>query len=66
MALYEIVLNRNDGSSEIRFTDHRPPIGSTFRIDGRSWLVHRSEPSRHEIAHTRVICVIPPQPSPAA
>jgi hypothetical protein len=66
MALYEIVLQRNEARHEIRFTDHRPLLGSTLVIDGRSWLVHRSEPSVHEIAHTRFICVIPPQPSPVA
>lgn len=65
MALYEIVLLRDDRKDEIRFTDHKPRVGSTLMIDGRAWLVHRSEPTLHELAHSRFICVIPRQ-TPAA
>ena len=55
MALHEIVLRRNE-FDEIRFTDHEPELGSTFAIDGRSWIVEEIERSSHPFAATRFIC----------
>ena len=56
MALYEVVLRHEDRREEIRFTDHRPRIGTSYLIDGRTWQVERADASRNDLARTRFIC----------
>jgi hypothetical protein len=57
MTLYEIMIIKQDGQRETRYTDHPPNIGDTIVVDGRQTTVVSRLPNTLEpLAAERFVC----------